>query len=837
MRRPCVNVAHLALSLLLVTCLTTRTRGGEIWTDGNGDGLPDPPGTLVAAFGDSVEVDVWIDAQSFAWTNFLAYVEWDGSCFQYVSAEYLIAGGSNFPIDRFSHPSAVGFGGFGYTEGGVDRIGRFTLELVAQAACCVTPIIDPKNSYGVFSQLGAESAYFLFTSNPGSCWSPLPGIEACCFPNGTCVEADIGMCPAGSTPRGPGTSCADPCPVLPGACCLPGGACTGPLTRDACEAQGGVYQGDGTDCGGVSCPLPTGACCFSDDTCQDGLSRDNCEAGGGIYRGNGTACDGGQCPVLPGATGACCFSDDTCQGDVSPNDCEASGGIYMGDETACDGGQCPVLVGACCFEVDQCMVITGAACADSGGVFFGQGSQCEVNGDCTIQTGACCGPTGSCSLVLTREECESRGSVYQGDAVPCAPGLCPDLRGACCFLNGSCQLRFEADCASAGGVFQGSGTTCAQVDCPDFRGACCLPNGNCQLRFEADCASVGGVFQGIGTTCPSLCPDMRGACCLPSGSCQYRLEADCVNVGGVFQGTGTTCAQVDCVEFQGACCLPEGGCRRDISRLECEQLGGWRWSETEDCTPTFCTDECAPNNVMAQIPVALREAEDPLRKKRSSRARASERTMGAQATPCLLPSSTNGTAANYRWYNVCSGYIWIFNDWCAGEGVGVLFGGPSQPEVSGDNNVGRAITYYRNVVYSYNNEINVFIDVDNEGDGCPDYTIASDLFLSPALRWNCSEFNVDIPCGVEYLIVRTVHALTDLPRNVSFATDGPYSANCDPNSAPRSFYYGLGDVCQPWLGPNGNPDNFLYWLILDSSEPCVNAVESTSWGRIKGLFR
>ena len=72
----------------------------------------------------------------------------------------------------------------------------------------------------------------------------------------------------------------------------------------------------------------------------------------------------------------------------------------------------------------------------------------------------------------------------------------------------------------------------------------------------------------------------------------------------------------------------------------------------------------------------------------------------------------------------------------------------------------------------------------------------------------------------------------------TFATDGPFSQECDPNSPARSFYYGINaSACVPWCGPGGGADNFLYWLIVDVSEPCVTATVNTSWGKIKALFR
>lgn len=207
--------------------------------------------------------------------------------------------------------------------------------------------------------------------------------------------------------------------------------------------------------------------------------------------------------------------------------------------------------------------------------------------------------------------------------------------------------------------------------------------------------------------------------------------------------------------------------------------------------------------------------------------------------PCPLSASTNGIAANYRWYNVCAPYIWIYPN-MIDEAVGVLFGGESQPEVRGGNTVKRAITYFRNTGLFYTTD--VYLDVDSEGDGCPDYNLATELDLNPGLRWNCSDFNTTIPCDVEYLIIRAKpdDAIDGPYYGIpSLATDGPFSAECAPNSPTQSFYYGVDNsVCIPWVGPDGDPDNFLFWLVVDSGTPCPpNAAESRSWGAIKGLYR
>lgn len=205
---------------------------------------------------------------------------------------------------------------------------------------------------------------------------------------------------------------------------------------------------------------------------------------------------------------------------------------------------------------------------------------------------------------------------------------------------------------------------------------------------------------------------------------------------------------------------------------------------------------------------------------------------GLVQSGCPLSTNTDGAAANYRWYNVCSGYIWIFDISSQDEAVGVLFGGPEQPEVNDSNIVKRAITYWRNVVPNYSQTVDVLLDIAS-GDGCPDALWLQDLNLDPGLRWNCSEFAAEIPVGAEFLIVRGRHNGGAAP---NFAFDGPFSSECAPSGAPRTFYYGInGSGCLPWVGPSGRSDNLLYWLILDRGAP--NATQPSSWGAIKGLFR
>jgi hypothetical protein len=114
-----------------------------------------------------------------------------------------------------------------------------------------------------------------------------------------------------------------------GACCLANGSCT-PTSAGDCVAQGGLYQGDGTDCGTANCPQPMGACCFFDSSCSV-TTAVICGAQGGTYQGDDTVCNPLPCPQ---ATGACCLGDGSCQM-MGQLDCAAAGGLFAGEGAPC----------------------------------------------------------------------------------------------------------------------------------------------------------------------------------------------------------------------------------------------------------------------------------------------------------------------------------------------------------------------------------------------------------------------------------------------------------------------------------------------------------------------
>ncbi len=195
-------------------------------------------------------------------------------------------------------------------------------------ACCLPDGSCIETSECECEQLGGVSR------GPGSACEDdvCPSIGACCLPGGTCEVTSQGKCAdqCGFF-QGEGSVCGPFC-ILPArrACCLPDGTCIDTL-ECKCELLGGSFN-SAAGCATTTCLPPRGACCMSNGTCVENVTQESCEADCGLYRGDGSACDGLLCPLQ--LRQACCLPNGTCA-NRSPCVCLNAGGVPQGPGSNC----------------------------------------------------------------------------------------------------------------------------------------------------------------------------------------------------------------------------------------------------------------------------------------------------------------------------------------------------------------------------------------------------------------------------------------------------------------------------------------------------------------------
>ena len=208
-----------------------------------------------------------------------------------------------------------------------------------------------------------------------------------------------------------------PCEPEVGACCLDLEA--GPLVyetcvemdEDSCVAQGGFFQGLGTQCEIEACCLPDGYCDNADPAC--------CVASGGTPQGPGSQCTEPQACCLPG--GLCAMLDPLCCMDLD--------GIPQEPGTICTEEQ------PCCLPDGSCEMVDPLCCDELGGhaspgnepICLNDNNNNGVDDACEVPQPlqACCLPLGNCAD-LTHNDCVAAGGDPQGPGV-----LCDIMVGEC----------------------------------------------------------------------------------------------------------------------------------------------------------------------------------------------------------------------------------------------------------------------------------------------------------------------------------------------------------------------------------------------------------------------
>ncbi len=363
-------------------------------------------------------------------------------------------------------------------------------------------------------------------------------------------------------------------PPITGACCLPNGSCIGNQTASQCAGQGGVYQGDGTSCNGVSCP---GSC--------DGAAGNCCQPNG-TPGCNNTAC----CEAVCAADPFCCEVewDDLCveEAEATPvcncappppgcpgaGDCCQPNGTPGCSNTACCEAVCDLDPFCCETEWDDICVqstdgIAACNCAPPPPGCPGAGDCCQPNGTPGCSNTACCEAVCAADPFCCEVEWDSICADAAADLPACGCAAEPSCPGGgdCCEANGTPGCNDAACCESV----------------------CASDPFCCEVEWDLTCADAAA--DSAACNCVPL-----QACCLPSVECIMLSAADCAAAGGSPQGDGSTCAGISCA---GLADLDGDG---EVGAADLALLLG-QWGPCNGCPADLTGDGAVQGDDLAQL--------------------------------------------------------------------------------------------------------------------------------------------------------------------------------------------------------------------------------------------
>jgi hypothetical protein len=245
----------------------------------------------------------------------------------------------------------------------------------------------------------------------------------------------------------------------------------------------GAWQGSGAGPGTLNINPPStgfGACCFPDETCID-VDAADCDAFGGIFQGDGTECASGLCEAGPGDE--CAGAIDAYLGDNPFDTTMMTPSQPQPDMT----DECPVLAWDESPDMWMAWVATG-----DGNASFSACDATSYDTSMVLYEGTCDNQV-ACSGDTTGEDgCQAYYSaiydfpVTAGETYIVRMGgwqaavgagnvnislVGGDAIGACCLADGSCMDSTSSDCATAGGMWD-SASVCADGTCPDIWAGC-----------------------------------------------------------------------------------------------------------------------------------------------------------------------------------------------------------------------------------------------------------------------------------------------------------------------------------------------------------------------------
>lgn len=207
--------------------------------------------------------------------------------------------------------------------------------------------------------------------------------------------------------------------------------------------------------------------------------------------------------------------------------------------------------------------------------------------------------------------------------------------------------------------------------------------------------------------------------------------------------------------------------------------------------------------------------------------------------------SRASTSCQVVYYNICTGWIWVWSSWTAEDRLGTWFSSCC-PGGFGNHQLIDTFVYFPQGSpsgYGFTGTMDVFTA---DAQGCPTGApLESSPFL-PTSGWNSVSWAanpVDVSAG-DFVVALTT-GNTTIGNPMQIATDHPTAGptgppacgTCFPTTrTARSFYYGTpsSPICPGSSLSDGLCDAAFLW---DVDVSCATAVETQSWGKIKDLYR
>lgn len=308
-------------------------------------------------------------------------------------------------------------------------------------------------------------------------WGPCPGDAegVCCFPaTGGCEDATGAECEflGGTWQSGTCETVICPAPVT-GACCFyPSGDCTDGLTEIACTfIENGTWQGAGSSCATTECPVPAVGDTIENPFTVTGIPFSTNGSTVGFLNEYDEICNftaaAPDVVYAYTATRTEYLSVSTCGNSAYDTKIfvyeNSVDNAVACNEDACETVNFPYPFVARIDFVEVTAGNTYYIVVDGWGYEAGFYTL-DID---VAAVGACCLPDASCEL-WDEPGCIALGGIWQGDGVDCDASTCGVApAGACCWAGGCIENVNEFDCTSLfSGTWQGAGTECAGVTCP-----------------------------------------------------------------------------------------------------------------------------------------------------------------------------------------------------------------------------------------------------------------------------------------------------------------------------------------------------------------------------------